>query len=139
MENIKIALISNIKAKRKELGINQEKLAELAGLSTTYIKNIERGVSWPSPESIELIADSLNSSSSELMVSSTPKQRPFAETLPVGRLIQLLDSKASSVPDEIFDLSKGIAKDNKVWESVIVLLERAHKELEKQKGKSESI
>lgn len=41
-------LASNVKARRKQLGITQEILALDAGIDRTYISQIERGISNPS-------------------------------------------------------------------------------------------
>ena len=41
-------LATNIKTRRKELGITQEALALDAGIDRTYISQIERGISNPS-------------------------------------------------------------------------------------------
>lgn len=48
-----------MKQARKNIGFNQEELAEKSGLSLGMIKNIERGKKWPSPASIEAIAKAL--------------------------------------------------------------------------------
>ena len=36
-----------IAARRKEIGISQEKLAELAGVHRTYVSQLERGIKTP--------------------------------------------------------------------------------------------
>jgi transcriptional regulator with XRE-family HTH domain len=48
-----------IRAKRKESGLSQEKLAETAGLSTVFISRLERGIESPSLDSIVKIAKAL--------------------------------------------------------------------------------
>ncbi len=48
-----------MKKARKELGLNQEQLAEHSGLSLGMIKNIERGAKWPSAASLEAISKAL--------------------------------------------------------------------------------
>ena len=49
-----------IKQLRKEAGISQEKLAELAGLDRTYISGLERGLRNPSYLVLQRIAKELN-------------------------------------------------------------------------------
>lgn len=43
MKDLAIKLGSNIRAKRKELGLAQDKFAELADLDRSYVGRIERG------------------------------------------------------------------------------------------------
>ena len=50
-----------IQAKRKELGLTQERLAEKIGKTAGYIGQIERGLSYPSyPVLLQLIETSLD-------------------------------------------------------------------------------
>jgi len=48
-----------IKSKRKALGISQKKLAELAGISNTYLSDIEVGRTDPSLKTMTKIAKAL--------------------------------------------------------------------------------
>lgn len=48
-------LAASISARRKNLGISQNDLAEMSGVSLATIKNIERGVGNPSFETVEKI------------------------------------------------------------------------------------
>jgi transcriptional regulator with XRE-family HTH domain len=48
-----------VRAKRKEAGWSQEKLAEKADLSTVFISRVERGVESPSMDSLVKIARAL--------------------------------------------------------------------------------
>jgi transcriptional regulator with XRE-family HTH domain len=45
-----------VRAKRKEVGFSQEKLAEKADLSAVFISRIERGVESPSVDNLVKIA-----------------------------------------------------------------------------------
>lgn len=49
----------NIRLRRKQLGISQEKLGEMSGLHRTYIGGIEQFLRNPSIESMEKIAKAL--------------------------------------------------------------------------------
>ena len=51
---------------RTQLGLSQEKLAELAGCHPTYIGQLERGEKNATLESIDKVANSLNISLSKL-------------------------------------------------------------------------
>ena len=48
-------LATSISARRKTLGISQNDLAEMSGVSLATIKNIERGKGNPSFETVEKI------------------------------------------------------------------------------------
>ena len=48
-----------VRAKRKQAGFSQEKLAERATLSTVFISRIERGIESPSVDSLVKIAKAL--------------------------------------------------------------------------------
>lgn len=48
-------LATSISARRKNLGISQNDLAEMSGVSLATIKNIERGKGNPSFETVEKI------------------------------------------------------------------------------------
>lgn len=57
----------NVRAKRKEAGFSQEKLAEKAGLSTVFISRIERGIESPSVDNLLKIAKALGVRVSDLV------------------------------------------------------------------------
>lgn len=48
-----------VRQRRVELGLSQEKLAELSGLDRTYISGIERGVRNPTLSTAERVAQAL--------------------------------------------------------------------------------
>lgn len=56
-----------IREKRKEKGMRQEDLAELAEVSTSYIGMIERGEKFPSLETFIILANALDASADELL------------------------------------------------------------------------
>lgn len=57
----------NIKQKRKLYSLTQEKLAELTGLSTQTINDIEGCRTWVSDKTLVRIAEILHSTPSELL------------------------------------------------------------------------
>ena len=58
--SIRHTFIQNLKYYRKQRGLTQEKLAESIGMSTSYIGDMEARERFPSPETIDKIADALS-------------------------------------------------------------------------------
>jgi transcriptional regulator with XRE-family HTH domain len=126
MEMTKIILRKNLKELREERGWNQEELGEATGYTRGFIADIERGKSWVSPEALEKLAEAFNVPLERLFSSGAgPKTKPFAETLPVPRLLELLNKKVAGVDGRIFDLSQRLSPDNNVWDIVVGILETA--------------
>ena len=59
-----------IARRRKQLGLTQAQVSELAETSTPYISNIERSISIPSTEVIIRIAAALDTTPDEFLVGS---------------------------------------------------------------------
>jgi transcriptional regulator with XRE-family HTH domain len=57
----------SIRGQRKQRGISQEKLAELADVHRTYLGGVERGERNPSFSSLLRVADALNVPLAELV------------------------------------------------------------------------
>jgi len=51
---------SNLKHYRKLIGLTQEELSELSGISHDYLSEIERGKKTPSFKRIDLLSKALN-------------------------------------------------------------------------------
>jgi transcriptional regulator with XRE-family HTH domain len=66
MIHLKSVLASNIKARRKYMGMTQESLAEKVNTASTYIAMIESGTRTPSFKMIERIAEVLRIEAPEL-------------------------------------------------------------------------
>jgi transcriptional regulator with XRE-family HTH domain len=66
MIHLKTVLASNIRARRKDLGLTQESLAEKVNTASTYIATIESGKRTPSFRMIERIAEVLRIEAPEL-------------------------------------------------------------------------
>ena len=60
MDDICTRVGFSIRKQREEIGLSQEKLAELAGLHRTYIGQVERGEKNLTLRSLERIAKALN-------------------------------------------------------------------------------
>lgn len=74
---LKTILASNIKTRRKQLGLTQEKLAELVDTAPTYIAMIEAEKRTPSFKMIERIAEALKIEAPELF---STKEYPVEST-----------------------------------------------------------
>ncbi len=61
------AIGQNISKRRRELGITQEKLAEMVNLSASYIGAVERGAKLPKLDTFIRIANALKISSDSLL------------------------------------------------------------------------
>jgi len=59
MGNIKVLLGKRIKELRKNNGLTQEKLAELAGIEIPSLSNIENGKNYPNHETLEKLSAGL--------------------------------------------------------------------------------
>ena len=67
MPSLPAAFGTSVRALRLKRGISQEKLAALAGLSRTYMSEVERGVTVVSLTTIAKLADALDISMSRLL------------------------------------------------------------------------
>ena len=59
-QSARLRFAANLRATRKERGISQEELADLAGLHRTYVGSIERGERNVSIDNIERLATALH-------------------------------------------------------------------------------
>ena len=83
---------SAVRAKRTELGLSQEELAGRAGLHRTYISDIERGARNISLESIEKLAQALETGVSHLFL-------PGSESAAIAGAL-----RQAGVPGELVDI-----------------------------------
>lgn len=68
-ECIRQTVARNVRRYRKERGLTQERLAELADISNTYIANIECGKTWVSDKTLEKISDALGVGAHHFFIS----------------------------------------------------------------------
>jgi len=66
MANIREVLANNIKKYRRDNGFSQDKLAELAGISSQYLATVETCRKFPTPEVLERLAKALGVETHEL-------------------------------------------------------------------------
>lgn len=77
MQSVYEAIGKNIRQKRKEKNLTQEKLANQMDTSAQYISRIERGKVGPSLEFLYKISSVLNCPIYALLPSAYPVQRSF--------------------------------------------------------------
>jgi transcriptional regulator with XRE-family HTH domain len=72
---LKQIFMANMKVRRKQLGLTQEKLAEICNTDACYIRQIEIGNRFPSLEYIERIAKGLNIEPHLLFYNETSQEK----------------------------------------------------------------
>ena len=74
MASVREVLANNIKEYRRKRGFSQDKLAELAGISSQYLATVETCRKFPTPEVLDRLADALGIEPHELFtVIPTPQ------------------------------------------------------------------
>ena len=78
--SIRHIVAANVKKYRKLSNMTQDKLAEKADISTTYVANIECGKTWISDKTLEKISKSLHIETYQLFIPEdyerkTPRNR----------------------------------------------------------------
>ena len=73
-EKLREILSFNIKKERKKLGLTQEKLAEIADLSSQTINDIEGCRMWVSDKTISKLAKVLHVEAYQLLIPSNPEE-----------------------------------------------------------------
>jgi transcriptional regulator with XRE-family HTH domain len=74
MTGIREVLAGNIKEYRRKFGFSQDKLAELAGISSQYLATVETCRKFPTPEVLDRLAEALEINTYELFtVAPTPQ------------------------------------------------------------------
>ena len=97
IEDLKKVISKNVKAKRKEAGITQSKLADRCGLGLTYISQIEQGLKWPSVKTVNKISKALKIPPSFILSDSESigiVQEELAQYLPNLKQTDFLVLKA---------------------------------------------
>jgi len=75
-EKLREILSGNIKKERKKLGLTQEKLAEIADLSSQTINDIEGCRMWVSDKTMSKLAWVLHVDAYQLLVPASPNEIP---------------------------------------------------------------
>jgi len=95
-EKIRRIFAQNIKKRRENLGLSQERLAESAGLSVQTINTIEGCRMWVSDKTISQLAKALNIEVFQLFV---PYQTDKFNESPASALLELRQKILSDVDD----------------------------------------
>ena len=80
-----------IARRRKELGLRQSQVSELADISDPYMSNIERAVSIPSTEVIMRLALALDTTPDEFLVGTS--RHTSEEWKNIAELLRPMDEK----------------------------------------------
>jgi len=92
MASIREVLANNIKTYRRKCGFSQDKLAELANISSQYLATVETCRKFPTPEVLDLLAEALGIETHELF-SSVPSPQTELEKLRkdiIGEVVQAI-------------------------------------------------
>jgi transcriptional regulator with XRE-family HTH domain len=92
-EQLREILSGNIKKERKKLGLTQEKLAELADLSSQTINDIEGCRMWVSDKTMSKLAHVLHIEAYQLLVSEHPAETPTMSDDNQGKLLFDLEDR----------------------------------------------
>lgn len=103
-EELKEIYAENLKSKRNELGIKQDKLAEKIGLSEKYISDLETGRRIGSFETLVSIAKALEVEPYELLLP--PKTNISYDTKRTQELMKRLRSNFSDLVDTMEEFLK---------------------------------
>jgi transcriptional regulator with XRE-family HTH domain len=82
-------LSANIKARRKKLGISQEKLAEMADLSVQMVNTIEGHQTWVSDKTLIALSNALGIEVFQLFTPAAEGQKKSRRSLPPQWLLKL--------------------------------------------------
>jgi len=88
--DVRSLLAGNIKAGRRNLGLSQEKLAELAGLSTQTISDIEGCRTWVSDKTLLKLSEVFNVEIFQLLAPSIDEENEKKAKLFLPQRIQKL-------------------------------------------------
>jgi len=108
--NIRKILADNIKEKRRDKGLTQEKLAEKAGMSLQYLAMLELGHKFPSGEMLERLANALSIEAYELLAVSSCANSE-------------LETLRNDIINEVKTLNEALAKEvtDKVIKALITM------------------
>jgi len=92
MPGIREILANNIKAYRRKCGFSQDKLAELANISSQYLATIETCRKFPTPEVLDLLAEALNIETHELFTLAPSPQSELEKLRQdiIGEVVQVI-------------------------------------------------
>ena len=106
-QEIKAALGNNIRSLRAHRQYSQADLAEKAGISITFLSNIERGLKYPKPAILSQIAEALGVEVYELFkknseATGAPSVVPNDNKQMLIKLSKAMTRKVNSAMEEVF-------------------------------------
>ena len=103
-EDVRRILAKNIKNRRKELGITQIKLAELADISEPYMNDIERCQTWVSDKTLAKLAWALNLDLNELFINNEEQNQKTDKEKDLYNLFQKYKKELKNTIDKSFEV-----------------------------------
>jgi transcriptional regulator with XRE-family HTH domain len=103
----------NVRKARQSKGLTIEQLAELAGISDSFLGGAERGTSGFSLATIIALSKALGVSTDSLLLGSTPEYKPSTK---MDTLTTILSSCADNELDFLIQLVK-LSKQNGIFKS----------------------
>ncbi len=101
-----------IRRKRKELGLTQQKLAELSQQEPSNISHIERGATKLGLPTIVNIANALHSSVDELLCDSLEESRSSYEKIASDILSDCTNTQKAVITESMIHLKENLKKFN---------------------------
>ena len=104
------AIGMRIRRKRKDLGLTQQRLAELAGLEPSNISHIERGATKLGLPTIVSIANVLGCSVDDLLCDSLDSPRQAYEKEASGILAGCTNAQKAIITESMLNLKESLQK-----------------------------
>jgi len=98
--DVRALLAANIKAGRRDTGLSQEKLAELAGLSTQTISDIEGCRTWVSDKTLLKLSEVFNIEIFQLLTPTDEDEKKVKLFLP-QRIRKLRQNLKADIDDRL--------------------------------------
>lgn len=136
MGNLIETICNNYIRIARESGLSDRAIGQKIGVTDTTIQRWKKLKNPPSEKHIEEMAELFKVDPFDFYKPEKVSTKPFAETLSVSMLRDLLSRKIDSIPDDIFELASELNDlDNQEWKTVKIALEVAinKKELNKIK------
>jgi len=102
---------SHIRQHRKRSGLSQEKLALNAGITVSFLGDIERGVKKPTVESLEKILNALQVSFRDFFDFET-EIKPIQECTAIEKLVFDLRKRSNTEIELIYTIVKRVLEYN---------------------------
>lgn len=108
-----------LKTRRKELGLTQQQLADLCGLSKTTIFNYENEVSEPTTENLNLLSEVLGVDKIELLENSTDIEE-FYKHKSIDSAIESMEKNLIFLLEDNFEFTSWFSENLIVFLSAIL-------------------